>query len=80
MRARVLPDVGPIGADWPDPRLPPEVLGWTAVGIAEVLTDRGLHQAYGLILQDATTRSPRRLVLWWQREPSRRWVLTPLDL
>jgi len=80
MRARVLAEAPPPDASFPDARLPREVLGWSAVGIAEVLNDRGGHQAYGLILQDLVARSPRRLVLWWQREPSRRWVLTPLDL
>lgn len=82
-------------------RLPPEVLGWRAVGIAEVTQPGGAHQAFGLILQQprcvrelgcsrpgaagdcpvclGAPGEPRRVALWWQRDPRRQWVLTPLS-
>lgn len=78
MRARAL-QLAELAPDGPDPRMPAELVGWVALGVAEVLTDAGAHQAYGLVLGAPNARSPRKLVLWWQREPSRRWVLTPID-
>lgn len=74
--------------------MPEEIRGWPAVGIAEITSDTGAHQAWGLILQEpckwcqligapcasCKTVPPIRLALWWQREPDRRWRLTPLTV
>lgn len=73
MKARTL--IGSPHPDGPDWRLPYEVLGAYVGGIAEILQDNGQHQAYGLVL---VCPGGRRLALWWQREPVRRWALTPI--
>lgn len=57
-------------------RLPEEIRGWRAVGVAEVTQDNGAHQAFALILESPS--KAQRVALWWQRDPVRRWAITPL--
>lgn len=71
----------PDGPDW---RPPLALIGLVVLGVVEILTDDGRHQAYALALREPERPAwvrradpPRRFALWWRREPSRRWELTP---
>lgn len=84
MKARAIDRVEGTG-DVPNVALPRELLGAVIAGVAEVLTDDGRHQAYAIVLRArpgtawvVDGHAHALVALWWRREPSREWAITPL--